>query len=66
MSPKIGARLVRATTYAPPPFGYARQTWRYETETTASRIAMAIETWIERNRALAPARTRTRRISSVA
>ena len=36
-SPKIGARLVRATTYAPPPLGYARQTCRYDSATTVSR-----------------------------
>ena len=35
-------------------------------ETTARRSAIAIETWIERSSAPAPARIRTRRISSVA
>jgi len=52
--------------YAPPPLGYARQTCRYDSETTASRIAIAAATSMDRKRAPAPATTRTRRISSVA
>jgi hypothetical protein len=52
--------------YAPPPFGYARVTCRYDTDTTARRTVIAIDTWIDRNSALAPATRSTRRISSVA
>src|SRR3954449_10167294 len=52
--------------YAPPPFGYARQTWRYDRDTTARSTVMAIDTWIDRNSALAPPSRRTRMISSVA
>ena len=66
MRPMTGARLVLATTYAPPPFGYARQTCRYEIETTASRIVIAMATCSERSSAEAPATSRTRMISSVA
>ena len=35
----------RATAYAPPPLGNARQTWRYEIATTASITAIAAATW---------------------
>ena len=65
-SPSSGESSWRATAYAPPPFGNARQTWRYEIATTASITAIAAATSTLSRKAAAPPTTSTRRISSVA